>query len=221
LDAGRAHVLYNGIDAAAFRPVAKTGYLHAELGLPPSVPLVATIGQITLRKGHDLFVAAALQTAATLPQVHWLVVGERYSEKPETVAFDRQLRHRAAANGMGDRIHWLGYRDDVRRMLPEIDLLVHPARQEPLGRVLLEAAAAAVPIIATDVGGTAEIIDDKRSGLLVPPEDSQAIAVAVTDLLNDPPYRASLARTARESITRRFDLTTQATQLADVWRGLT
>lgn len=220
LNAGRAHVLYNGIDADAFRPRSSTGFLHAELGLPASAPLVATIGQITLRKGHDLFVAAALQTATTLPDAHWLIVGKRYSEKPETVEFDQQLRQQAAAGGMGGRIHWLGYRDDIPRLLTEVDLLVHPARQEPLGRVLLEAGAAGVPIIATNVGGTAEILDDGLTGLLVPPDDSQAIACAVTNLLNDPLRRMSLGRAARESITRRFDVTTQATELAACWRRL-
>ena len=220
IDADRSHVLYNGVDTEAFRPRTKSGALHHELGLPSSTPLIATIGQITLRKGHDVYVAAALLAASTFPQAHWLVVGERYSDKAETVAFDQRLRRQAVAAGLSDRIRWLGYRDDVPQLMTEIDLLVHPARQEPLGRVLLEAGAAGVPIIATRVGGTAEILEAGRSAVLVPPDDPQAIAAAVTDLLGDAVRRTTLGRAAHKAIVSRFDATTQAAQLAEHWLSL-
>ena len=81
LAAGKTHVLYNGVDLRQFRPRQPTGRLHAELGLPASAMLVGTIGQIGLRKGQDVLVRAAVMLARRLPQVHYLIVGARHSDK--------------------------------------------------------------------------------------------------------------------------------------------
>jgi glycosyltransferase involved in cell wall biosynthesis len=221
LDRTRTHVIYNGIDCDAMPPPPGDGDLRRELGLSDSAHLVATIGQITLRKGQDLLVRSAIDSAADLPDVHWLIIGERYSTKPETVALDEQMRLHIAAAGMQGRIHWLGYRPHVPALLSQIDVLVHPARQEPLGRVLLEAAVCGTPIVATDVGGTREILEHERTGLLVPPEDSQAIARCVSRLLRDGPLRESLAAAAHASIVDRFALGPRTAQLVQIWRELT
>ena len=94
----------------------------------------------------------------------WLIIGQRFSEKEESRQFEAGL-HQAGAGPLAGRIHFLGVRDDIPEILNELTLLVHPARQEPLGRVLLEAAAAGVAVVATDVGGTREIF---------PPESDSA-----------------------------------------------
>ena len=203
--AGRIHVLYNGVDLEEFRPRPATGYLHRDLGLPGSSLLAATIGQIGLRKGQDVLARAAAILGDRLPDLHWLIVGQRYSAKSESRRFEAEL-HDAAARLPG-RIHFLGYCDDVPRLLAELTILVHPARQEPLGRVLLEAAASGVATVATAVGGTAEIFPpETASALLVPPDDPDALADAVHRMLTEPGLRTRLAAAARRRAEEAFDI---------------
>lgn len=118
-----------------------------------------------------------------------------------------------------NRVHWLGTRGDVSRVLNEIDLLVHPAKQEPLGRVLLEAMAAGVPVVATDVGGTREILDDGVSGRLVPPGDAATLAAALETVLGDPGLSGQFRRAARETAVSRFDLAIAAERHERFWAG--
>ncbi len=192
LAAEKTHVLYNGVDLGRFQPRPRSGYLHRKLCLPPEADLVGTIGQICLRKGQDVLVQAEAILAEKLPNVHFVIVGERWSDKPESRQFEQALRD-AATGKLAGRLHFLGFRNDVDRVLNELCLLVHPARQEPLGRVLLEAAASGVPVVATDVGGTREIFPpDREAARLVPPDDPDAMAAAVLELVGDKGLRASL-----------------------------
>ncbi|NQT16673.1 MAG: glycosyltransferase family 4 protein [Planctomycetes bacterium] len=201
LAADKTHVLYNGVDLDKFRPRPRCGYLHGELGLPPEMDLVGTVGQICLRKGQDVLVQAAALLAEELPDVHYLIVGERWSDKAESRCFEAKLH--AASTG---RLHFLGFRNDVDRILGELSVLVHPARQEPLGRVLLEAAAAGLAVVATGVGGTPEIFPpDSETALLVPPDDPQAIAAALRKLVRDETFRARLGAAARRRAIDAFN----------------
>jgi len=203
--AEKTDVLYNGVDLNRFQPRPRCGYLHRELGLAPEADLVGTIGQICLRKGQDVLVHAAAILAEKLPNVHFVIVGERWSDKPESRQFEQALRD-AATDKLAGRLHFLGLRNDVDRVLNELSLLVHPARQEPLGRVLLEAAASGVAVVATDVGGTREIFPpDCKAARLVPPDDPDAMAAAVLELMGDEGLRASLAAAARRRAETAFD----------------
>ncbi len=214
----RTRVVYNGIDCEQFSPCRSREKLRHELGLTPHALVLLTVGQIGLRKGLDVLAAAAPAVAARIPDVHFVVVGERNSVKAESVAYEQHLLDEFTRHGLGERFHRLGYRDDVAQLLREADLLIHPARQEPLGRVLLEAAAAGLPIIATAVGGTTEILTDRVSARLVPPDDSSALAQAIVELAFDEPLRQRLAVAAREHIELDFDIRRAATRLSEVWQ---
>lgn len=134
----------------------------------------------------------------------WLVIGQRFSGKEESRQFEDRL-HQAAAGPLAGRVHFLGVRDDVDRILNELTLLVHPARQEPLSRVLLEAAAAGLAVVATDVGGTREIFPSEgEAACLVPPDDAQAMSAAIGGLLGDPALRRRLAENARKRAEEAF-----------------
>jgi glycosyltransferase involved in cell wall biosynthesis len=207
-------VLYNGVDLDHFRPRPSTGVLRRSLGLPDDAFLIATVGQVALRKGHDVLASAAALTANRSPWLHYLLIGERHSSKDESIAFDRAITETFAAAGIANRLHRLGVRDDVAALMNEVDLLAHPARQEPLGRVLLEAAASGTPIVATRVGGTAEIVRDGISARLVSPDDPEALAAAMTALADDRDLRARLASAARREVEERFDIQTRGPALA-------
>ena len=138
--------------------------------------------------------------------MHYLIVGERNSEKAESRQFERDLRG-AASGPLAGRVHFLGRRNDVGRLLGELTLLAHPARQEPLGRVLLEAAAAGVAVVATAVGGTPEIFPPgSGAARLVPPDDAAALAAAMLELLGDRELRHRLAVAARRRAEEQFDI---------------
>jgi len=220
LEERRLRVLYNGVDLAALRPRPATGFLHRELALNTDAQLVGTIGQISLRKGQDVLVRAAERLVHQSARLHFVVVGERYSGKEESRQFESDLQ--AAARGaLAGRFHLLGFRGDVDRVLNELTLLVHPARQEPLGRVLLEAAASAVAVIATDVGGTREIFPPgSRSARLVPPDDARALAAAISELSADGAGRRQLAAAARRRAEEAFDLSHAVERLAAHYREI-
>jgi glycosyltransferase involved in cell wall biosynthesis len=175
--------------------------------------LIGTIGQLGLRKGQDVLLRAATIVARSMPDVHCLIVGQRNSEKDESRQFESGL-HGAASGALASRVHFLGRRNDVGQILNELTLLVHPARQEPLGRVLIEAAAAGLAVVATEVGGTAEIFPPGcDAARLVPPDDADALAAALLELLGDPAMRERLGAAARRRAEEQFDLRTAAANL--------
>jgi glycosyltransferase involved in cell wall biosynthesis len=221
LDPSRVEVLYNGVDVARFRPPAvdtERTFLHRELCLPSDARLILAIGQLSLRKGWDVLASAAPRIAAAVPSVHFVLVGERSSEKAESVSYAADLHRSFTAAGLSDRFHPLGRRDDVPDLLRSATMLVHPARQEPFGRVLLEAAATGLPIVATAVGGTGEMLEADRSAMLIPPDDPHALAEGVIRLLNDRPFAAALGGTAREQIQARFHSRDRALDLLRLWQ---
>jgi glycosyltransferase involved in cell wall biosynthesis len=216
LAAEKCVVINNGVDLDQFRRRPATGYIHRELGLPPNVRFCAIIGQLGLRKGTDVALAAALQLAEKQPDVHWLVVGERNSNKDESREFEQSLKSTANKLPLADRVHFLGPRADVDQLLPECDLLVHAARQEPLGRVLLEAAASGTPIVATDVGGTREIFPSEAAGaILVPVDDPATLADSALAVVGDENRRKSLAAAGRRRAEAAFDIRVAANHLVE------
>lgn len=215
LDIEKTHTLTNGVDLTQFKPRKPTGSLHRELNIPAGAPLIATIGQIALRKGLDVFLQSAEQIASENPDVHFLIIGTRFSQKDETRQLEESL-HTAARTTLASRLHIIGERTDIHLLLPELTMLIHAARQEPLGRVLLEAAASGIPVVATNVGGTSEIFPPgSDTARLVPPDNAHAIVRAALELLNDPDLRQRLAQQARRRAEQVFDIKLAATGLID------
>jgi glycosyltransferase involved in cell wall biosynthesis len=221
VDAKRCSVIYNGVDLEEFRPRPPSGYLHRELGLPPTARLMATIGQLGLRKGTDVVLSAALQVAPDVPTAHWLIVGERTSNKDESREFEELLCSLAKEPPLAGRVHFLGSRGDVPRLLNECELLIHAARQEPLGRVLLESAASGLAAIATEVGGTREIFPAENAGaLLVPADNRLAMADALLAALRDNGRRQALGAAARRRAEEAFDVRLAAARLVELYENV-
>lgn len=215
----KLRMIHNGIDTQVFRPRRPIGTLRQDLGLSDRAILIANIGQICLRKGQTLLAQAAVSLAEAFPQVYYLFVGKRYSQKQESVAYEDSIKDIFRAGGIGHRLFFLGFRDDIPRLLNQIDLLVHTAHQEPLGRVLLEAAACARAMVATKVGGTTEILTDRESALLVPPDNANALAGAMRELLQDCALRHRLGRQAREQVVENFALRIAAQRMRAFWES--
>lgn len=221
LDAANCVVLHNGVDLAKFYLREPTGYLHRELALPSRARFVAGIGQLGLRKATEIALQAALKIARDLPDLQWLIVGSRTSNKLESREFEVRLHQIANQPALAGRVHFLGNRNDIPQLLNECEILVHAARQEPLGRVLLEAAASGIAIIATDVGGTADIFPpDSRAAILVPPDHPDAIANALLRLCRDDLLRRTTAANARRRAEQAFDINQTAHQLVRVYQEI-
>lgn len=208
------------IDSPASRNRVREA-VRSEFGIPSDAFTLLSVGQIGLRKGLDTFAEAAVLLAETRPAkpIHVLLVGARFSAKAESIEFERAVLTRFREAGPHVVLHATGYRDDVSRLMLAADSLVHAARQEPLGRVLLEAAAIGLPIIATEVGGTAEILTDGESALLVPPDQPARLRDAISRMQSDSVLRSRLKVAAREIVQVRFTIDQAARSLVAEWRS--
>jgi len=212
-------VIYNGVNTEIFRPAPATGILKRELGLSYDVIVLANIGQICLRKGQILLAQAAVSLAEEFPEANYLFIGQRHSQKPESIEYENTLRRIFRDAGIEDRLFCLGFRHDIPAILNEVDLVVHTAHQEPLGRVLLEAASCGRPIVATEVGGTAEILTDRVSALLAPPDDPEALTNAIRRMLTDCELRTELGQRARKIAVEKFSLPGAAANVRAFWKA--
>jgi glycosyltransferase involved in cell wall biosynthesis len=143
-------------------------------------------------KGHDDLLAAAARVVRAAPSARFLVVGDG--------AREAELRAAAARHGVAANVVFLGRRADVPALLRRADVVCHPARAEGLPNAVLEAMAAARPIVATAAGGTPELVEDGRHGLLVPTCDPAALAGGVVALIRDPARARALGLAARRRV---------------------
>jgi glycosyltransferase involved in cell wall biosynthesis len=186
----------SAVDTDLYRPQRDRAWLSAAVGIPPQQPLIGMVAQLIPRKGHRHLLAALPAVFARHPDAQVVLLGRGPLQGTLQAAID--------ARGWQGRVHLLGFRDDLPRLLPCLDLLVHPAESEGLGVSLLQAAAGGVPIGASAAGGMPEAVRD--NGLLVPPADVPALAHAITRLLDDPARRAQMGVAGRRLMEQAFSV---------------
>ena len=188
-------------DALDVRPLVLAPdheHVARELDVPPNVPLLGMVAQFIERKGHRYLLDALPAVLAAFPAARVLLFGRG--------PLETSLRERVAAQGLAERVVFAGFRDDLARILPCLDLLVHPATAEGMGVALLEAAAAAIPVVAFDAGGIAEVVANGETGVVVPVGDAPALAAAIVALLRDRPRAQALGVAARRRLQQSFSL---------------
>jgi glycosyltransferase involved in cell wall biosynthesis len=235
IEADKTFVIYNGVDSDLFSPPADsgrieticpirselTGPIRSELGISATAPVLLFVGQIGIRKGLDTLINAFLAVAERVPEVQLLIVGQRHSQKQEAIEYEQRLRQQTESSAHPQNIHWLGIRTDVPELMRASTILVHPARQEPLGRVLLEAAASGLTIVTTRVGGSPEIMKGPElESLLVEPNDPIELSARIVELINDPQRRNRLRSTLRKVAKQTFSIDGCARELAAHYRQL-
>jgi glycosyltransferase involved in cell wall biosynthesis len=188
----------SAVDTERYSPGGDREWFRREFGLAEDEPVVGMAAQFIPRKGHRVLMDAAPVILARHPRTRFLLFGQG----PEESA----VREYAAAVGLGDRVVFAGFRDDMPRILPCLDVLAHPATMEGLGVALLQAAACGVPVVASRVGGIPEAVRDDVNGILVAPGDSDALAEAVSRLLADPALARQLAEGGPELVRRCFSI---------------
>jgi glycosyltransferase involved in cell wall biosynthesis len=210
--AGDYRIIRSGIELARFAAAVDQGAVRRRLGIPGSAPVVGTVMHLVPAKAPLDFVAVAAQAAAAVDDLHVVVVGDGPCR--------RDVERAIARTGLGARFHLLGLRDDVPELLRALDVFALTSRWEGMPRVVVEAAAAGIPIVATDVGGTRDIVVDGGSGFLCRPGDVDRLARAVITLLLDPGLAGRLAAAARARVTGDFALSRVVDQHIALYREL-
>jgi len=203
-------VIGHGVDATA-RPATREE-ARRSLGLPQQGPLIGAVGRLSPEKGQNVLLQALPSVLAAFPQAACVLAGEG----PARAALEAEARRL----GIGDRVVFLGLRRDVPMVLAALDLFVQPSIYEGFGLSLLEAMAAGLPVVASRVGGIPELIEDGRTGLLVPPQDPMALAGAVVRLLGDSEGARRLGEAAASRSRERFSLGRVADRVDALYRNI-
>lgn len=214
-------VVYDGVDLRRFAPdQASAGRARQALGLGDAYPVIAIVGQIIQWKGQREFVQAAGRVVVRYPQALFLVVGEAVFRTHLTRPYKEEVIRLAAELGLGNRIRFTGFCDDVRPFIAAADILALASWEEPLGVVQLEAMALGKPVVATNGGGVPEIVQDGITGLLVPPHDPDAMARAIGALAAHPDGLRQMGQAGRRHVEAAFSLDRHAEAVAEVYREL-
>lgn len=204
----RIHLVHNGIPMSGRPGMIDRGAARRALGLPPDGPLLVAVGNLYPVKDH----ATLLRALVELPGARVAIAGRGDEEA--------NLLRLASELGIGARVHLLGLRDDVDRILAAADIFVQPSRSEGLPLAILEAMAAGLPVVATRVGGMGEAILDGETGILVEPGKPDALARALRSLLDDPEQLRPLGVAAHQRAQAEFSVQTMARRYEALYASL-
>ena len=197
LDAGPpVDLIYNGVDLQRYDHQEPCCTLRDEYGMEPGSQIVGVVARLEPEKGHPTLLEAWPAVLRAAPDAYLLVIGEGSLRE----ALERQARDLRIAH----RVVFTGRRDDVPAVTAALDVAVLPSYREAQGLSILEALALARPIVASNVGGIPEMIEDGVTGLLVEPHDTDGLAQAISRLLVDHPYADMLARQGHDMVHDRF-----------------
>jgi len=213
--ADRVVTLYNGVP---IKPSSSQGSLSTRreaLGLDRDRPIVITVGNIRRVKGVDVFIRAAAEVRRAHPEVLFLAVGENH-EPPHF----EELQKLVQELDLSGNVLLYGPSEKVSELLAASDVFCLPSRSEGFSNSLIEAMAAKLPCVATDVGGNAEAIDDGANGFVVPSEDPGALAERISRLLSDRPLAARFGDNAAETVRTRFSHKAMMDNLVGIYERL-
>lgn len=204
-------VVFSGIDVAPFESaMERRAQTRRALGYDDATFLVGAAGRLEPIKGFAYFVEAARRVCERCPNARFVLAGQG--------SLEAELRERAAP--LGGRFRLLGAREDVPDLMAALDLFVLTSLNEGMGRVLLEAGAAGVASVATRVGGVPDIIEDTRTGLLVPPRDAAATADAVCAMAGDDARRRAMGQAARHRVVPEYSLERMQQKIETLYEAL-
>jgi glycosyltransferase involved in cell wall biosynthesis len=193
---GRLEVCYNGIDPGDVASPDTRAAARRLLSLPDDAFAVGSVARLDPVKDLATLLTAFAGLAQARPDARLVLVGDG----PERERLEAATRE----SGLQDRVHFLGARDDVRSLLPGLDAYVNSSTYEGVSLTIVEAMATGLPVVATRVGGTPEVLEHNVNGRLVPAGGADALAAALEDLAGSEAERRRLGRAARETVERRF-----------------
>jgi len=197
VEPSRVRVIYNGIDPSLY-DVLMDPTLRVSLSIPEEARVVGVVANLIHYKGHRFFLQACQEIKRKHHPVRFLLIGDG-PLRGELEALVKELH-------LEEEVLFLGSRQDIPQLLTLMDVAVLPSLEEGFPNAVLEAMAAGKAVVATWVGGIPEAVIHGKTGLLVPPKDSQALAAAIIELLSDPPRSEEMGKAGRERVRKEFGL---------------
>jgi len=204
-------VLYNGVDLQKFLPEVDINKKKEELNLPSDSKVVGIIGRLQQIKGHQFFLKAAKIVSGEFPSACFLVIGEG--------SLRDELEEMADKLNLGDKVIFTGQRDDVPQILPLLDVSVLSSLREGFSITILESMASGIPVVATDVGGNRELVEEGKTGHLVPARDTESLAGAMIRILKDESLAKRMVERARERV-KLFSINRMAKETESIYDEL-
>ncbi len=192
-------VIQNGIDVSQFDMKAGRERMRKELGIKEEDFVVGSIGRLSSEKGITYLLEAAYKIKAKKRNISFVIVGEG-DMKSSLIDYAKEL-------GISDKVIFTGYREDIDKIFPVLDVFVMPSLTEGLPLALLEAMAAGKPVVASNVGGIPTVIEHGKTGILVKSRNAAEIESAILDLINDKHYSDILADNGKKFVENKFSLT--------------
>jgi L-malate glycosyltransferase len=208
IDPARVRTIYNGLDLSDWNTAPRPAKAKGEA-------VVTTVGNIRRVKGHDVFIKAAASVVQHLPNVSFSIAGDvlepDYFQELQALVRDLEL---------SDRFHFVGGITNLRDHLSSSDIFVLPSRSEGFSNAIVEAMAASLPVVATNVGGNAEAVKDGISGFIVASDDSAALSTAISRLISDPPLAKAMGKAGRNLVTEKFTTEAMMDKISTCYRNL-
>jgi len=207
--------IYNGVDTKEFSPDISTNNFRDEFMLG-SKKLVGMIGRFSPEKGQEFFLKAAAEIIKENNEVIFIFVGDA---KLGSEKFKEGMIDLSSRLNLKDNTLFVGFRDDLPNILPVLDMLVVPSRAEPFGRVIIEAFACGVPVIAANSGATPEIIS-KDSGILIEPNNIGQLKQSVIELLKNPLRAKQMGQEGRKIVLEKFNISKHVLAVSELYREI-
>ncbi len=208
IDPDRVKTIYNGLSLSSWGAPTRPAK-------PPGEFLVTTVGNIRRIKGHDLFIKAAAAIMPQFPKASFTIAGDILDP-----AYFAELQSLVHDLGLSNHFRFDGGVTDLRRHLAMADIFVLPSRSEGFSNALVEAMVSSLPVVATDVGGNSEAVQDGATGWIVPSEDSTALTSAIVKLLSDPALAKSMGAAGRDRAIENFTIETMMKRITDAYGTL-
>jgi glycosyltransferase involved in cell wall biosynthesis len=216
LTADKVSIIHSGVDVHRFIEGAKQRTRkRKELGIPPDSLVVGYVGWLIPIKGVTSLVSAMARVVEQHPESMLVLVGKGDDKGEEEI----KLKEQVESLGLAGKVLFLGWRPDVDEIMGCFDIFVLPSLNEGMGRVLVEAMATGLPIVASSVGGIPDLVKDGENGLLVPPADASALEKAFSDLLTDKEKRNRMGE-AGKKMCLPYSAEAMVEQIDDLYKDL-
>lgn len=213
------HTVLNCVDVSQWDPATDGGSVRREFGIAPGAPLIASVSRLFSWKGQRELLQAFAVAREQLPDLKLLIVGADEREA-HAGSFTAELKGLAQQLGVTEHVVFTGARSDVANVMAACDVFTLPSFEEPFGLVFLEAMAMRRPVLALDNGGTPEVVEHGKSGLLSAPYDIAAYAANMLTLLRDPALRARMGEHGRNRVVEYFNAQRMAADAAAAYEKI-
>ena len=209
----RIALIYNGVELDTLNDSReKTVTIRKELNISPDSPLIAAVGRMVWQKGFEYFIRTIPELVHNIPEARFLLVGDG-PLRTNLESLARNLK-------IDNTVIFTGFRSDIQELLAAIDILTVPSILEGFPMIILEAMAMATPIVATQIQGITEQISNGQEGILVPPENSEALTAGLIRMITDKTLATKLSHAARRRVEKYFSVEKMASDTQDVYLSL-